>query len=1039
MAGRGIAGYVILGTLLVLSAPSVGRAGAGPAWLPHYDLDIRLDPEHHQALVRERVTFINHLACPVPNLVFNVSSSYKIPDKDVGFLAKMLEILRLAPSEALSFGDSPCQMRRASLVCQAGPPTVRGQMPERVPQSLPLPAPVVELPYHYQEKIPTALEVALPRPVGPNESVTIDLEFVIRLPPRQGRWGQWKGVTFLVQWLPVLAFQDSHGWHPAPFIPWHLPFYNEAGVYTGRVVLPCDQRLICTCPELASQDLGNGQRLVVLGERTARDFALFCSNQFHEFVGQAGPVRVRCLALPGHEWYGQEMVRIACEAIPIYTKWFGPYPYEDFTIVESYFGWNGNQCGALVMIDSRIFDMPHLALPFVDELVTHEICHQWWYNVVGNDGYAETWMDEALATYFAHRLDDLKFGKNNAMLHYPKCFAWMPNIYRDDYKNYSLCGTLGRGENTACVQPIPGMQHLVNLNSMCYDKGSRIVGLIEERLGEAAFLDFMRHLYAKYFFRILHVAEFQAELEAYTGASWDQFFKDWLYGKGLSDWCIEKVIKHKECRKAGKTQNGNVKAAFLPSCIPHSSIFHYTIFVRQKAEINEPTTVGICLDGSDQFPLRIPIVPGIVQADYSDPPATVISLPDNGFRIEVDLPAKPTQIMVDPDELIVDKNPCNNTWKPRCRFRVTPLYNLLDETDITNRYDRWNFIVGPWVYGGSQNDPWFTRSEMFGFRAGVYRTQDFSGGAYVAYRTDDRNIVAGVEGMWDHFPWTHTQVGFLAERTLTDNSTSNGSNFSRGLVYGRYVFTYGDSLYLPPMHYVEMFGAILDNPLPEPVETVPGAVPFDHQTSVGVHYHVDYLTPYWEPEGGFRFDATYETGIPIFGEQKAFNGVMSQLSYVKMMPDLGGPECLAPVTHWFSQTKLALRAYGATALPDNGNFFPLGGGLRFRGFDLAQRQGSTVWVGSAEWRVPLVRDLKCDCCDHVAGLRNLYGALFYDAGNAYVNGHQVGDVAHAVGGGLRMDVVWFGLVERTTLRFDVAKTVNAATPLQFWFGIQYPF
>ncbi len=1038
MSARVRTACFIVGALLVLAAPAGLRAGPGqgPAWLPRYDLDIRLDVEHHEALVHERVTFTNHWPAPVSNLVFNVSSSYKIPDKDVGFLAKMLEILRLAPSEGMYFGDSPCQMKRVSLVAHAGAPVVRGQIPEgAAPAPSARPA-GVDLPFHYQEKIPTALEVALPHPVGPNESVTVDLDFCVRLPQRQGRWGQWHGVTFLVQWLPVLAYQDACGWHPAPFIPWHLPFYNEAGVYTGRVVLPCDQKLGCTCPVCGERDLGDGWRLVVLGARTARDFALFASSLFQEHVGMAGPVRVRCLALPGHEWYAERMVKISCDAIAAFSAWFGPYPYEDFTIVESYFGWNGNQCGALVMIDERIFGMPHLALPFVDELVSHEVCHQWWYNVVGNNGYAETWMDEALATYFAHRLMDHKYGKNNALLNYPACFGWMPNIYRDDYKNYCLAGTIARGENTPCVQEMPGFGHLINLNSMCYDKGSRVVGLIEQRLGEAGFLDFMRHLYAKYHFRILHVAEFQHELEAYTGTSWDGFFKDWLYGKGLADWCLEKVKVH----PAPKAEAGPADEGFLACLHPGGKgPCHATIFVRQKAQINEPTTVGICLDGGDKFPLRIPVVPGLAKAEYTDPPATVVGLPDGGFQIDVDLPSRPTQVMVDPDCLIVDCNPHNNAWKPRCRFRFTPCYNLLDETDITNNYDRWNFICGPWVYGGSQNDPWFTRSEMFGVRAGLYRTQDFSGGAYLAYRTDDRNIVAGVEGMWDHWPWCHTQVGFLAERTLTGNSTSDSGDFSRALVYGRYVFSYGDSLYLPPINYVEAFGAVLDNPLPTPTEVVPGTDQFDHQTVAGVHYHIDYLTPYWEPEGGFKFDMTYETGIPIFADKRSFNAVMSQLSYVKTIPCPAGPDWLAPLTHWLGRTKLALRAYGAAALPDDGNFFALGGGLRFRGFDIAQREGSVVWVGSAEWRVPLACDLHYDCCDHVAGLRNIYGALFYDAGNAYVNGHEVGDTAHAVGGGVRMDVVWFGLIERTTLRFDVAKTVNANTPLQFWFGIQYPF
>jgi hypothetical protein len=89
--------------------------------------------------------------------------------------------------------------------------------------------------------------------------------------------------------------------------------------------------------------------------------------------------------------------------------------------------------------------------------------------------------------------------------------------------------------------------------------------------------------------------------------------------------------------------------------------------------------------------------------------------------------------------------------------------------------------------------------------------------------------------------------------------------------------------------------------------------------------------------------------------------------------------------------------------------------------------------------MPLAKGLHVDFLDHIVGLRNVYGAAFYDVGDAYTLNRSVGPVAHAVGGGLRFDVTWFGFVERTTLRVDVAKTVNDDSPTQFWFGVQYPF
>jgi hypothetical protein len=77
--------------------------------------------------------------------------------------------------------------------------------------------------------------------------------------------------------------------------------------------------------------------------------------------------------------------------------------------------------------------------------------------------------------------------------------------------------------------------------------------------------------------------------------------------------------------------------------------------------------------------------------------------------------------------------------------------------------------------------------------------------------------------------------------------------------------------------------------------------------------------------------------------------------------------------------------------------------------------------------------------DHAIGARSLYTAAFYDVGNAYLQVHETGPVAHSLGVGLALDVAWFSFIDRTTLRFDVAKVVNDSSPTQFWFGIKHPF
>jgi hypothetical protein len=331
---------------------------------------------------------------------------------------------------------------------------------------------------------------------------------------------------------------------------------------------------------------------------------------------------------------------------------------------------------------------------------------------------------------------------------------------------------------------------------------------------------------------------------------------------------------------------------------------------------------------------------------------------------------------------------------------------------------------------------------MVGARAGLYRTQQFAGGAYVGFRTDYRDVVAGIDGMWDHWPHEKMQSGFILERRLAE--LNNGDKDAmRAVAWTRYIFLYTASLYLPPAHYLEGFTAYSDNFLPFPTQRVPSGVRYDRMSTVGLHYRLNYLTPYWDPEGGFQIDGWYEGGVAQQPSSVMVQKLSGQGSAVKYAPDLR--EAFAEgslgqhLAGWLADTRFAVRAYGATSVPSRGEFFTMGGPNLFRGFDMAQRQGSTVFVGSLEWRVPVVQRVKWDCLDHVIGLRNAYVAAFYDVGDAFTRGHSVGPTAHAVGLGLRADVAWFSFVERTTLRLDVARTVNTDNGVQVWVGINHPF
>src|SRR5262245_17860352 len=151
-----------------LCRPAAAAAGHIPPWLPRYDLDIHLQVPDHAVVVHERVTWTNPCDRPTARLVFNVASHYAIPDNEVGFLAKMLEILRLTPGGSRDFEGPACPVRRAAPVA----PPVPLSEPRRAGSGGPLPdgrgsEGQVDLAFAFRADNATALEVQLPAAVGP--------------------------------------------------------------------------------------------------------------------------------------------------------------------------------------------------------------------------------------------------------------------------------------------------------------------------------------------------------------------------------------------------------------------------------------------------------------------------------------------------------------------------------------------------------------------------------------------------------------------------------------------------------------------------------------------------------------------------------------------------------------------------------------------------------------------------------------------------------------------------------------------------------
>ena len=83
-------------------------------------------------------------------------------------------------------------------------------------------------------------------------------------------------------------------------------------------------------------------------------------------------------------------------AIDIFSKRYAPYPYAELDIVSTPILAAGIEYPGMIAITKQIIypDNPNL-----ESVIAHEVGHQWFYNLVGNDHLDEPWLDESLTQF----------------------------------------------------------------------------------------------------------------------------------------------------------------------------------------------------------------------------------------------------------------------------------------------------------------------------------------------------------------------------------------------------------------------------------------------------------------------------------------------------------------------------------------------------------------------------------------------------------------------------------------------------------------
>jgi hypothetical protein len=375
--------------------------------------------------------------------------------------------------------------------------------------------------WSFEDAEHTALKVALPAPLRPGDQVTLQIAFGVTVPRLSGYFGYKQDVMSLGYWYPILAVYDDEGWNLDQHTSLGEVFYSDTGVYTVRIIAPEDVVVAATGVEV-SRVLHRAPRMTLtyVSEGT-RDFSLALSREYQSVSAQVGETTVTSYYLPQHETGGQRALQTAVDALEVYNARFGLYPYTELDVAETFLD-GGMEFPGLVFIGSSFYPVGSSSIFDIEMLVAHEVAHQWWYGVVGNNQADEPWLDESFATYSSLLYFREVQGERAAQA--------VQSAFIDVYLMATDSGN--DGPLQSLLQDYAGKQSAYQ--SVVYFKGALFLARLREILGDDDFFALLQHHYQEHKYGLLAVDDFRQSIEQTTGNAEALKFYDAIVVRGES-------------------------------------------------------------------------------------------------------------------------------------------------------------------------------------------------------------------------------------------------------------------------------------------------------------------------------------------------------------------------------------------------------------------------------------------------------------------------------------------------------------------------
>lgn len=361
------------------------------------------------------------------------------------------------------------------------------------------------------------LVIPLKNTLYENSRTDISLEFDVVLPNVKHRFGCTDSAINLGNFYPVVCVYTKDGFDTSPYSYNGDPFYSDVANY--NVSLECRKDfVVASTGDKVSSKTENDKTTHTFKAFAVRDFAMSLSTKFKEISTKVDGTTIKYYYHSDEQ--AQNSLETAKKTVALFNDTFGKYPYSTLSVVETSFVHGGMEFPNIVFISDSLSSYDEYT-----NVIVHEIAHQWWYGVVGDNQNCDGYIDEGLAEYSC-----IIFYENH-----PEYEKTRQNILSEDLKSYLLFvevyGDLFENFDTSMNRKLTDYTTEPEYTYMAYVKSVLMFDNLRQLIGDKDFLSGIKRFYKENSMRFATRDTLVSAFENASGMPLKSFFDSWIDGK----------------------------------------------------------------------------------------------------------------------------------------------------------------------------------------------------------------------------------------------------------------------------------------------------------------------------------------------------------------------------------------------------------------------------------------------------------------------------------------------------------------------------